>query len=55
MDDFDQAVQPHCPDCGIVMRTTPGAYQCPHCGHLELIPHVKMPPEFDGPDIDQRR
>lgn len=56
MDDLDFAAQPHCPDCGVVMRTEPHAFVCPHCGHLQLLDDVEMPPEFDGPDLgDPRR
>lgn len=48
----DLVGQPHCPECDIVMRTEPHAFVCPHCGRIELIPHVEMPPEFDGPSVD---
>ncbi|WCD91499.1 hypothetical protein [Microbacterium sp. nov. GSS16] len=53
MDDF--AVQPHCPECDIVMRTEPHAFACPHCGHLQPLDEVEMPREFDGADFDDGR
>lgn len=47
--------QPHCPNDDTVMRDVPGGWQCPTCGHLEMIPRViadaPLPPEFDGPGI----
>lgn len=52
---MDEYGQPVCPECGIVMRTTPTAFACPHCGHLQLLDDVEMPPEFYGPDIGNRR
>lgn len=55
MDYLDDAVQPQCPEDGVVMRTTATAFVCPHCGHLELIPPVERPAEFDGPDLDEGR
>lgn len=48
---LDGAQQPACPECGIVMRDIPGAWQCPHCGHLQLHDDIELPPEFDGPSI----
>ena len=47
--------QPHCPNDDVVMRDVAGGYQCPDCGHLQLVQATPMPPAFDGPDIDQRR
>ncbi|HWU30508.1 MAG TPA: hypothetical protein VN041_15610 [Microbacterium sp.] len=46
---------PRCPDDGILMRDIPGGWVCPHCGHVQQAQDVEMPPEFDGPDLDQRR
>lgn len=54
VDDFDGA-QPHWPDDGTVMRDVPGFFECPECGRQVSVPWVPMPPEFEGPDIDQRR
>ncbi|WP_193596059.1 hypothetical protein [Microbacterium sp. YJN-G] len=51
MDDLAAAANPHCPECGIVMRETSHAFECPHCGHLQLLDEVEMPAEFDGPSI----
>jgi len=49
------APMPRCPDDGILMRDIPGGWVCPHCGHVQQAQDVEMPPEFDGPDLDQRR
>lgn len=43
MDELDFATQPQCPECGVVMRTEPHAFVCPHCGHLQLLDDVEMP------------
>lgn len=51
MDELDFAAQPQCPECGVVMRIERHAFVCPHCGHLQLLDDVEMPPEFDGPGI----
>lgn len=48
MDDFGQ---PACPECGVVMRTEPHAFVCPHCGHRQLLDDVEPPQDFDGPGI----
>lgn len=56
MDDLDAIAQPRCPECSVVMRTEQHAFVCPHCGHLQLLDDVEVPPEFDGPDLgDVRR
>lgn len=55
MDDLSSGAQPHCPDDDVVMRDVTGGWQCPHCGHLQLLDDVEMPPVFDGPDINDRR
>lgn len=54
MDELDAIAQPHCPECGVVMRTEPHAFVCPHCEHVQLLDEVEMPPEFDGPDFGDR-
>jgi len=54
MDDLDAIAQPRCPECGVVMRTDAHAFVCPHCGHLQLLDEVEMPPEFDGPTFGRR-
>jgi len=48
---MDEFGQPHCPECGVVMRTESHAFVCPSCGHLQLLDEVEMPPKFDGPSI----
>lgn len=48
---MDEFGQPRCPDDGIVMRDTPTAFVCPHCGHRIEIEAVDMPPGFNGPSI----
>ncbi|WP_292698163.1 hypothetical protein [Microbacterium sp. 69-10] len=54
-DDLDWGARPRCHDDGILMRDIPGGWECPHCGHVQQAQDVEPPPEFDGPDIDQRR
>jgi tRNA(Ile2) C34 agmatinyltransferase TiaS len=55
----DGFVQPHCPDCGVVMRDDPHGFRCPSCSRLDdhSAEHaaVEIPPAFDGPDLDQHR
>ena len=51
VDDLEQfALQPSCPDCGVVMRDTATGYVCPSCGHRIPLDEVALP-VFDGPSI----
>lgn len=43
--------QPVCPEDGIVMQETRGAWRCPRCGHLELRDDVVTPPAPEGPGL----
>lgn len=51
MDELEFAAQPHCPSCGVVMRTERDAFVCPSCGHLLPLDEAGIPPEFEGPSI----
>lgn len=55
----DEFAQPHCPSCRIVMRDEPGGFRCPSCNFLDDRSTEQatgnVPPEFDGPDLDQYR
>jgi uncharacterized Zn finger protein (UPF0148 family) len=44
-----------CPHDGVLLRDDDGAISCPECGYAIPAPRVEMPPEFDGPDLDERR
>lgn len=50
-----EASQPHCPDDGVVMRDDAGGWRCPECGHVQQAHDAGMPPEFEGPDLDEFR
>ena len=57
VDDLEQfALQPSCPDCGVVMRDTATGYVCPSCGHhvdeTAERAAVIIPPGFDGPTLN---
>lgn len=52
MDDaLDDGAQPRCARDGIVMRDTPGGWECPSCGARLLTRTDGRPAEFDGPSI----
>lgn len=48
----NDAAQPTCPDCGVVMRDGTDDIACPNCGHSIPLENIKKPiDEFDGPAI----
>lgn len=51
MDDLEAGAQPHCPDCGVVLRPSGKGDRCPECGHFEAYPPVERPTQFDGPSF----
>jgi hypothetical protein len=52
VDDFDDAVQPRCPDCGLLMRDAPGGWTCPSCRHnITADPLTDPMPDFEGRGI----
>ncbi|MET0888194.1 MAG: hypothetical protein ABWX92_17285 [Mycetocola sp.] len=52
MHDFDDALQPRCPDCGVLMRDVPDGWVCPSCGHKSTADPLTGPlPDFDGHSI----
>jgi hypothetical protein len=55
MDELDAGAQPHCPNDDVVMHDVPGGWECPDCGHIEMLTsgdaERPMPPGFDGPSI----
>ncbi|MFK4760281.1 hypothetical protein ACI3KS_05035 [Microbacterium sp. ZW T5_45] len=52
---MDAETQPHCPNCGTVMREHARGFRCGGCGHVidisDELATVVVPPEFDGPGI----
>jgi rubredoxin len=52
VDDFDDAAQPRCPDCGVLTRDVPDGWVCPSCGHKSYaVPLTGPMPDFDGHSI----
>jgi hypothetical protein len=52
VDDLDDAAQPRCPDCGVLMRDVPEGWVCPSFGHQNRADLLTDPmPNFDGHSI----
>jgi tRNA(Ile2) C34 agmatinyltransferase TiaS len=49
VDDFIDAEQPRCPECGVLMRDMPEGWVCPSCGHsITADPLTGPMPHSDG-------